>query len=69
MDDQVQLPVYATELIDLLDDLFPHRTPSMKDTDRHIFEYAGRRNLVDYLLELKRQEQYEGVDPTEDIIK
>lgn len=69
MDEDFQIPVYATDLIDKLDSMFPPRTPSLKESERSIFEYAGRRNLIEMLQEVKRQEQMESLDPTEDVIK
>lgn len=66
---EFEIPVYATELIAKLDEMFPHRVPSMNQSEREIFEYSGRRHLIDFLKAVMEEERMEGLDPTEDVIK
>ena len=39
----------SSELIESLDKLYPHRCPRVGDTEREIFMYAGKRELIDTL--------------------
>lgn len=39
----------SQRLIDALDDLYPHRCPNPKDTEREIWMKAGERRLIDFL--------------------
>lgn len=41
----------SQELIDILNELVPERCPSLNDTERNIFFYAGQRYLVTTLTE------------------
>mgnify|MGYP000530016484 CR=1 FL=1 len=52
--DQDMLPQYATDLVDDLNEQFPHRCPDPKMTEREIWVYAGKRALVDHLLSRKQ---------------
>lgn len=52
------IPYTAEELIEQLDKLYPERTPSIDMSDREIWMYAGKRELIRVLLEsLKQQEE------------
>jgi hypothetical protein len=44
------LPPYAQDLILQLDEWIPHRCPSPSQSDREIWMYAGKRQLIDHLL-------------------
>lgn len=43
------LPVYSHDLIKELDILIPHRCPTPDMTEREIWMYAGKRQLIDSL--------------------
>ena len=45
-----ELPYTAKELIEQLDEQVPHRCPDPGMSDREIWLYAGKRQLVDALL-------------------
>lgn len=49
------LPATTAELLDQLDRLFPHRCPSVDQTDREIWLYAGQRALIDWMREQWRR--------------
>lgn len=68
MEEQFSIPVYASELIDQLDETFPHRCPRMEESERSIFHYAGMRELVDFLKAKRDEEEHDKFDPSEDII-
>lgn len=44
------IPVYAKDLIEKLDELYPERSPDPKMGERHIWMYAGQRELIRNLL-------------------
>ena len=53
------------ELIKWLDEVFPHQCPTDTDvTEKEIWFYAGKRSLIDYLLNIekakKEDEKYYG---------
>jgi hypothetical protein len=48
----------AVELIERLDEQFPHRCIGRDETLDHAYYYAGKRDLVDTLLaQLKREDK------------
>ncbi len=57
------LPNKSEDLIQLLDSRYPERTPSLKDSDREVWWKAGRRALIDDLLNQVRQQK----DPHPDV--
>lgn len=53
----LNIPILSEELIKLLDKRIPHRCPKLTVTDRELWVYVGKRELIDSLLiALKRQE-------------
>lgn len=44
-----ELPSTTIELIDLLDQVFPHKCPKPNESERDIWMYAGKRELIDLL--------------------
>lgn len=44
-----KLPGTTDALVEALDALFPARCPSPDQTDRDIWMYAGKRQLVEYI--------------------
>lgn len=36
--------------VELLDEMFPHRAPDPKDSEREVWMKAGKREIVDWLL-------------------
>ena len=55
--DEVQLPYTVEDLIDLLNKTFPERSPDLKDHERIIWYKAGQRNVVNWLLNLKKRNE------------
>lgn len=53
MDDSLEsmrpCPPVNNDLIEYLDRLIPHRCPSIADSDRSIWIYSGKRELVEFL--------------------
>lgn len=49
------LPYTADEVVRLLDESFPERSPDPSMTDREIMYEAGKRSVVRYLLELQQR--------------
>jgi len=44
------VPVFSADLVQELDRLFPERCPSAQDSEREIWVYTGKRELVRNLL-------------------
>lgn len=44
------IPVYSIDLVAELDKQFPERCPGVKDTERDIWLYTGKRELIRNLL-------------------
>ena len=59
-----KLPAYSTDLIARLDRLFPPRCIQSRETPEQAHRYAGKRELVEYLLSLTGEAS---ADPTERI--
>ena len=58
--DEDLLPPYSKDLIDQLDQMIPHRCPNQSMSERAIWIYAGKRELVDMLKSrLKYTEDHE----------
>lgn len=51
------LPHVPLALLKYLERLFPTRTPSIDQSDREIFFYAGKRSVVDLLFRIRSQEE------------
>lgn len=50
-------PYLPRELIEWLDELIPHRCPNPKDSFEEIWIKAGKRKLVDFLIEKHKKQQ------------
>lgn len=46
----MNIPYASFDLIDLLNRTYPHKCPTVRDEDREIRMYAGRRALIDELV-------------------
>ena len=55
--DEIQLPYTVDELINVLDDIYPERSPSLKDNDREVWFKAGQRSVVNWLKDLKKKSE------------
>jgi molybdopterin converting factor small subunit len=44
------LPVYSVDLVKNLDQMYPHKHPTLEMTDRDIWFKAGQRSVVDSLI-------------------
>ncbi len=53
------LPINSKMLIEKLDKAFPMRNPNVSMTEKEIFYEAGKRSIVEFLLQ-KLKEQEEG---------
>ena len=51
------LPLITDELIQGLDNLYPHRHPDLSLSDREIWFKAGQRFVVDYLIEQQARQK------------
>lgn len=47
-----QLPQLSLDLVRKLDEMFPERCPSKSDSERDIWIYSGKRELVRFLVSL-----------------
>lgn len=54
-----KIPVYSIDLIKQLDEIYPPRPPQMHQTDREIWMDAGKRQVVELLLQYVEVEQDE----------
>jgi len=51
------IPYNSDDLIKILDKEIPHKCPNVKMTDRDIWIYSGKRELIDFMLRLLEEEQ------------
>jgi hypothetical protein len=61
----MNLPTIPPELVSALDKLIPARCPSLNETDREIWLYAGKRSVVEFL---KQQAELQSHDLTRSIV-
>lgn len=54
--DEGVLPRFSYELIDLLDKMYPHRCLMRGQSQEEALRYAGAREMIDELLDMKREE-------------
>jgi hypothetical protein len=54
---ELYLPVYAEELVRLLDERFPPKCIGKGQTPEQAHRYAGKRELIDHLLWLRKQSE------------
>lgn len=47
-----KIPVYSEQLISLLDQLYPAKCPTLEESAKQIYFYAGKRDLIDTLKNL-----------------
>lgn len=47
----LETPRYATDLLKVLDEMYPEKCPSPKDDERDIWMYAGKRELIRTLIQ------------------
>lgn len=57
------LPAYSVSLVTMLDAEFPHRCPRKGEDAESVQRYAGKRELIDLLLQ-----RFEGSDNEERVI-
>ena len=55
--DEIQLPYTVDELINVLDKIYPDRSPSLKDNEREVWFKAGQRSVVNWLKDLKKRSE------------
>ena len=55
--DEIQLPYTVDELINVLDNIYPERSLSLKDNDREVWFKAGQRSVVNWLKDLKKRSE------------
>ena len=55
--DEIQLPYTVDELINVLDMIYPDRSPSLKDNEREVWFKAGQRSVVNWLKDLKKRSE------------
>tara|TARA_B100001939_G_C16750826_1_gene533885 strand:+ start:229 stop:420 length:192 start_codon:yes stop_codon:yes gene_type:complete len=48
------------QLVKDLDQLFPSTCPTIDMTEREIFMYAGKRAMVEWLMERRDMQEFEG---------
>ena len=59
-------PQTVSELVDLLDRLYPNRCPDLHDTDREIWYSVGQRSVVEKCIQLISLEEDDDGDDNED---
>ena len=55
------IPIYAVDLIKMLDSMYPEQCPSINEDERSIWMYAGKRELVRHLKFLLEKDNEKGV--------
>tara|TARA_B100000683_G_scaffold93358_1_gene92206 strand:- start:128 stop:322 length:195 start_codon:yes stop_codon:yes gene_type:complete len=60
-EDDLVLPKTVVELIELLNKLFPEKTPSLEDTPKDIYFKAGQRDVVRFINYLKERSDKENI--------
>lgn len=43
-----------TKLVDELEEMFPHRTPTPQDSHAKLMYEAGQRSVIDYIVDLQK---------------
>ena len=56
----MKITTYSLDLITELDKAYPHKHPSLSDSDREVWFKAGQRSVVDNLLSRVQDQQEEG---------
>lgn len=55
-----KIPVYSEQLIEMLDQLYPAKCPTIEESTKQIYFYAGKRDLIETLktlLILQKEEE------------
>ena len=60
-DNDLVLPKTVTELLELLNKLFPGKTPDLEHTPKDIYFAAGQRDVVRFLNFLKERADKEAI--------
>lgn len=50
---QAAIALACSDLVDLLDELYPEQSPDPRDSEREVWMKAGKRDLVRSLMQLK----------------
>lgn len=58
--DRVGLPLTADDLVDMLEEAFPNKSPQIHESEKELYYRAGQRSVVEYLIHL-RNEDTQGV--------
>jgi|TARA_Y100000816_G_C25980963_1_gene512169 hypothetical protein len=60
-DNDLVLPKTVTELLELLNNLYPEKTPDLEETPKDIYFKAGQRDVVRFLNFLKERADKEAI--------
>ena len=60
-DNDLVLPKTVTELLELLNNLYPEKTPDLEETPKDIYFKAGQRDVVRFLNYLKERADKEAI--------
>ena len=60
-DNDLVLPKTVTELLKLLNNLYPEKTPDLEETPKDIYFKAGQRDVVRFLNFLKERADKEAI--------
>ena len=60
-DNDLVLPTKVNDLLDLLNKLFPEKTPSIEHSPKDIYFAAGQRDVVRFLNYLKERADKEAI--------
>ena len=60
-DNDLVLPKTVTELLELLNNLYPEKTPDLEETPKDIYFKAGQRDVVRFLNFLKERGDKEAI--------
>ena len=60
-DNDLVLPKTVTELLELLNNLYPEKTPDLEETPKVIYFKAGQRDVVRFLNFLKERADKEAI--------
>ena len=60
-DNDLVLPKTVTKLLELLNNLYPEKTPDLEETPKDIYFKAGQRDVVRFLNFLKERADKEAI--------
>ena len=55
--EDIKFPATVADMMLLLTQVYPNKTPSMSDNTNKIMYEAGQRSVVDWLIELQNSEK------------